>query len=100
MPRDFADWREIPSEILEQHEIRETIAKALQELAPIYREIFVLRDVQQLPVAECMQILGVSEPVVKVRLHRARLMMREKLAPAFKRRWIDRLTLLKGKKPW
>lgn len=100
MPRDFADWREMPSEILERTEIRETIAKALLELTPIYREIFVLRDVQQLGVAECRQILGVSEQVVKVRLHRARLMMREKLAPAFKRRWVDRLALFKGKKPW
>lgn len=100
MPRDFADWREIPSETLERTEIRETIAKALQELSPIYREIFVLRDVQQLPVAESAQMLGVSEQVVKVRLHRARLMMRERLAPVFKRKWLDRLPLFKGKKPW
>jgi len=100
MPRDFADWRELPSENIERKEVRHAIGKALQGLAPIYREIFVLRDVQQMSVAGCADLLGVAEPVVKVRLHRARLMMREKLAPVFKRRWFDRLLLLKGKNPW
>lgn len=100
MPRDFADWRAIPSEVLEGKEIREAVARALDELSPIYREIFILRDVQQMNVAECAQLLGVSEPVIKIRLHRARLRMREKMAPAFKRRWLDRLLLLKGKNPW
>ena len=100
MPRDFADWREIPSESLERKEIREAVASALEELSPIYREIFILRDVQQINVAECAQILGVNEQVIKIRLHRARLRMREKMAPAFKSRWFDRLLSLKGKNPW
>ncbi len=100
MPRDFADWRELPSENIDRKEIREAIGRALQELAPIYREIFILRDVQQMSITECANLLGVAEQAVKVRLHRARLMMRDKLAPVFKRRWFDRLTLLKGKNPW
>jgi len=100
MPRDFADWRERPSENIDRKEIRRTIGIALQELSPIYREVFVLRDVQQMSIADCADLLGVAEQVVKVRLHRARLMMREKLAPVFKRRWFDRLLLLKGENPW
>jgi hypothetical protein len=51
----------------------------------------VLRDVRELTVAECSKILGVSAEVVKVRLHRSRLMIREKLAPMFKLRWYERV---------
>jgi len=100
MPRDFADWREIPSETLERTEIRAAIEAALGKLPPIYREVFVLRDVEQLSTGECAQSLGISEHAVKVRLHRARLRMREELAPAFRRSWFERFILLKGKKPW
>lgn len=100
MPRDFADWREVPAETLERKEIRQIVNQALQELPPLYREIFVLRDVQQLNVDECAKTLGVSQQVVKVRLHRARLIMREKLAPAFKRGLLARWLSLRGKNPW
>jgi RNA polymerase sigma-70 factor (ECF subfamily) len=100
MPRDFADWREIPPETVERKEIRQAVSRALEELPPIYREIFVLRDVQQLSVNDCMQMLEVSEEVVKVRLHRARLMMREKLAPAFRHGFLARWLSLRGKNPW
>ena len=100
MPRDFADWREVPAETLERTEIRQIVNQALQELPPLYREIFVLRDVEQLNVDECMKTLNVSAQVVKVRLHRARLMMREKLAPAFKRGFLARWLSLRGKNPW
>ena len=100
MPRDFADWREIPPETLERKEIRQIVNRALMELPPLYREIFLLRDVQQLNVEECMEMLGVSEQVVKVRLHRARLMLREKLAPAFKRGFLARWLSFRGLNPW
>jgi RNA polymerase sigma-70 factor, ECF subfamily len=100
MPRDFADWREIPPETLERKEIRQIVNRALLALPALYREIFVLRDIQQLSVQECTEMLDVSEQVVKVRLHRARLMMREKLAPAFKRGFLARWLSFKGKKPW
>lgn len=100
MPRDFADWREIPSETLERKEIRQIVNRALLELPALYREIFLLRDVQQLNVEECVETLGVSEQVIKVRLHRARLMMREKLAPAFKRGFLAKWLSFKGSNPW
>ena len=44
-PRDFADWREIPSEALERSEFRTLLTKALASLGQKYREVFLLRDV-------------------------------------------------------
>lgn len=82
-PRQFADWREVPSEIFEQSETRKAILDALDGLPEIYREIFVMRDVEHLNVAETAEVLGISIPVVKTRLHRARLLMREALTPFF-----------------
>ena len=100
MPRDFADWREDPMESMERAEIRRAVGKTLESLPEIYSEIFVLRDVRELPVSECAEILGVSAETVKTRLHRARLMIREKLAPTFKLRWYERVLPGKGRKPW
>jgi RNA polymerase sigma-70 factor (ECF subfamily) len=100
MPRQLADWREIPSEALERKEMRDRLNKALFDLPEIYREIFLLRDVQGLNEGEAAEVLGISMSAAKARLHRARLQLREKLAPIFKKRWIDRLPFLKGVKPW
>ena len=48
VPTDFADWREIPSEALEQSELREALNKALNSLPEKYRIVLILRDVQQM----------------------------------------------------
>jgi RNA polymerase sigma-70 factor (ECF subfamily) len=100
MPHDFADWREIPSETLERKEVRRAVAAALHKLPEIYREIFILRDVEDLNISECCEVLGISEQAVKVRLHRARLRIREELAPVFKANWFSRVFSFKGKKIW
>ena len=100
MPRDFADWREIPSETLQRKEIRLAISAALGKLPLIYREVFVLRDIEQLSTGECAESLGISQQAVKVRLHRARFRIREELAPVFKRGWFERVISFRGKKPW
>ncbi len=100
MPHDFADWREIPSETLERKEVRQAVATALHKLPEIYREIFILRDVEELSISECCGILAISEQAVKVRLHRARLRMRDELAPVFKANWFSRVLSFKGKKLW
>ena len=83
VPKDFQDWREIPSEALERREIREMLLKALGSIAQHYREAFVLRDIQELSIAQTATILGISPGAVKTRLHRARLMLRDILAPGF-----------------
>ena len=87
IPKDFADWREIPSEALEQKELRKALTKALDSLPEKYRTVLILRDVQHLSIAETAQVLGLSEANVKTRLSRARLQMRDALAPGFDGAW-------------
>ena len=104
-PRDFADWREIPSETLERNEIRQKLAEALAQLGQIYREVFVLRDMQHLSIEETAKSLGISTASVKTRLLRARLMLRDLLAPGLGgswtgNAWSSRLSFEKGTKPW
>lgn len=99
-PRDFADWREIPSETLQRKEIREKLGEALASLGEKYREVFLLRDVQHLSIEETAKSLGISTASVKTRLLRARLMLRDLLAPGFDGSWSSRLSFAKGNKPW
>ena len=90
IPKDFADWREIPSDALEQTELRDALNAALQSLAEKYRTVLILRDVQQLSIAETAQTLGISEENVKTRTSRARLQMRDALAPGWGGAWAGR----------
>jgi RNA polymerase sigma-70 factor, ECF subfamily len=86
-PRDFADWRPIPSESLEEDETRQALQDAINSLSPTYREIVVLRDVQNLSIKDAATILGLSEATVKTRLRRARLLLRDALAPGLDGCW-------------
>lgn len=99
-PRQFADWRDLPSDIVEQKEVQQAVAKALGELPEIYREVFVLRDMQHLDVAETAKILGLGQSAVKTRLHRARLMLREALTPTFAKAKVSVWERWKGMNPW
>jgi RNA polymerase sigma-70 factor (ECF subfamily) len=100
IPREFPDWREIPSESLERAEVRELLLRALASLGDKYREIFVLRDVHQLSIEEVAGMLGISRASVKTRLLRARLMLRDLLAPKMSTGWFSRESSPKGNKPW
>jgi len=91
-PALLRDWREIPSEALERKEVRLLLQQAISDLPVIYREVFLLRDVEELSVSESAESLGISVASVKVRLHRARIMLQKKLVPKLKqanpkRRW-------------
>jgi RNA polymerase sigma-70 factor (ECF subfamily) len=91
-PALLRDWREVPSEALERKEIREMLRQAIEGLAPIYREVVLLRDVEELSVEETATALAISAASVKTRLHRARIMLQRELAPQLKnanpkRRW-------------
>jgi RNA polymerase sigma-70 factor (ECF subfamily) len=99
-PRDFADWREIPSETLERAEVRQKLAEALSSLGQKYREVFILRDMEQLSIEDTAKALGISVPSVKTRLLRARLMLRDLLAPGLGGSWSKTLSFAKGSKPW
>lgn len=94
-PALLRDWREIPSAALEREEIRSLIQRAVEQLPDIYRQVFLLRDVEELTISEAAETLDISIPSVKVRLHRARLMLQKQLAPQLKtvkqstkRRWL------------
>lgn len=86
-PRDFADWREIPSDSLERKELRSALMHAIDALKPAYRIVLTLRDIEQLSVVETAKMLGLTEANVKIRLSRARLMLRDALAPGYDGAW-------------
>ncbi|WP_051979575.1 sigma-70 family RNA polymerase sigma factor [Edaphobacter aggregans] len=94
-PALLRDWREIPSEAVERDEVRVLIQRAVEQLPEIYRQVFLLRDVEELTISETAGALNISIPSVKVRLHRARMMLQKQLAPQLrtvnrtsKRRWL------------
>ncbi len=62
-----------------RHELRQALEEAIRELPEEYKMIFVLRDVDGLSNHEVGEVLGISIPAVKSRLHRSRLMLRKKL---------------------
>ena len=93
-PALLRDWREIPSEALERMEVRHLLQQTIESLPAIYRDVLVLRDIEQLSVIEAAEVLGITVASVKVRLHRARIMMQKSLAPQLKqtnpqRRWLS-----------
>ena len=99
-PKDFADWREIPSEELKRGELKNALQRAIATLAPKYREVLLLRDVQSLSTEETAEILGISEGNVKTRLLRARLQMRDALAPGIDGTWSAGKPEYKKVRPW
>ena len=72
-----------PEDQLAEHELKQLIDRAIESLPAVYREVFVLSDVEGLANAEIAEQLGMSLPAVKSRLHRARAMLRDALAPHF-----------------
>lgn len=100
LPRQFADWNDLPDEALERKELRDAVRKAVDSLPVIYREVYMLADAQRLSNAVIAEALGVSVGVVKTRLHRARLRIQEQLSPTFKPRFSDHIRLMKGMNPW
>jgi RNA polymerase sigma-70 factor (ECF subfamily) len=99
-PKDFADWREVPSEALQREELRQALKHAIARLGPKYREVLILRDVQQLSTEETAQVLGISEGNVKARLLRARLQMRDALAPGIDGSWSTGKAEYQKVRPW
>jgi RNA polymerase sigma-70 factor (ECF subfamily) len=80
-PAQLTDWREIPSATLERQEVRILIRRALSALPLAYREVFVLRELEERNVQETAETLGITIASVKMRLHRARMMLQKQLAP-------------------
>ena len=99
-PKDFADWREIPSEQLQRTELRNALKLALDLLPVRYREVLILRDVQHLSIQETAQVLCITEGNVKTRLLRARLQMRDALTPGIDGSWSSGKQEFEKVRPW
>jgi RNA polymerase sigma-70 factor (ECF subfamily) len=87
--REIAAWGEDPEQQLSREELGGILDTAIQSLEPLYRSVFVLRDIEELSTEETAEALGLSVPAVKSRLLRARLQLREKLTRFFKRKGDD-----------
>jgi RNA polymerase sigma-70 factor (ECF subfamily) len=83
-PALLRDWREIPSQVLERGEMRVMLQEAVAALPENYREVLLLRDVEELSTLEAATVLQISTASIKVRLHRARMMLQKDLAPKLK----------------
>ena len=76
---EIPDVKYGPEKLMQQRELRAAIQKAVDELADDYREVVVLRDLEGLSNEEVSNVLHLSVAAVKSRLHRGRLVLREKL---------------------
>lgn len=87
--REIAAWDEDPEQKFSRDELGGILDTAVQSLEPLYRSVFVLRDIEDLSTEETAEALDLSVPAVKSRLLRARLQLREKLTRYFKRKGDD-----------
>jgi len=84
LPMDVTDWSPDPEQLYRTSELRDILIKALRELRPILRVVFVLRDIEGLSIAETAEVLKLSHSAVKARLWRGRLQLRERLNRYFR----------------
>jgi len=87
--REIAAWDENPEQRYSREELNQILTSAVDDLTPIYRAVFVLRDIEELSTEETAEALSLSVPAVKSRLLRARLQLRDKLTRHFKRKGDD-----------
>ena len=86
LPKEVTDWAPNPEQLYWASELRDILIKCLEELSPILRMVFVLRDIEGLTIDQTVEVLNVSETAVKARLWRARLPLREGLTKYFSKR--------------
>jgi len=75
----IADWSGLPDRQILQSEMKHVLDQAISELPESYKSVLLMRDVEELSTLETAQVLDLTEDVVKTRLHRARLAVRQKL---------------------
>jgi len=83
LPSPGENWAKRPDEQLQSDELRRHIQSAVDALPELYRTVFLIRDVEGLSTEETAEVLGISVPTVKTRLHRARIALREAIAKYF-----------------
>lgn len=82
---DVADWSPNPEQSYNRSELQGILRKALEELSPALRIVFILQDLEGLSIKETAAVLDLNSNAVKARLHRARLQLREKLSKYFRK---------------
>jgi RNA polymerase sigma-70 factor (ECF subfamily) len=80
------DWSQNPALRLDDQEVKKVLDRAINDLAEIYRTVFVLRDIEDLSIKGTARILAISEENVKIRLRRARIFLRDRLSEYFNER--------------
>lgn len=83
-PAILTSWEEIPAEVLERKELGAILRQAIEGLPEIYRNVVLLRDIEEMDIRQTAAALGISEAAIKVRLHRARALLQRRLAPQLK----------------
>jgi RNA polymerase sigma-70 factor (ECF subfamily) len=77
MASEVRDPADTPQQALERFRLSYTVHQAIAELAPEYREVLVLRDLEGMAGSEVCEALGIGEAAMKSRLHRARRQVRD-----------------------
>ena len=83
VPTIFVDWDQVPERYLTDAEITAELDRAIATLPPKLKAVFMLREIEGMSTRECAEVLDISDSATKVRLHRARLLLREQLAAYF-----------------
>jgi RNA polymerase sigma-70 factor (ECF subfamily) len=81
MEAPASPWRSVEADVAERSELRELVLRSIEELPDGYRNVLMLRDIEELDTEETAEIMGITPGAVKTRLHRARQALRELLAP-------------------
>lgn len=85
-PVQLVDWSNLPDQLVLSDEAQEVLRAAINELPMGLRAAFILRDVEGLSTSECAHVQNLTNVACKVRLHRARLRLREQLSTYFSER--------------
>jgi RNA polymerase sigma-70 factor (ECF subfamily) len=86
LPLEIPDQAPNPEQLCWASELRDILIRTVDELRPILRTVFVLRDVEGLSIAQTAEVLNVSQEAVKARLWRVRLHLRKRLHKYFGQR--------------
>lgn len=82
--REVADWRQVPERVLLDREFSLQLDKAINALAPEYREVLLLREMEDMSYEDIAETLNLTIAAVKTRLHRARQKVEQRLEPYYR----------------
>ena len=83
LPKEVADWAPNPEQLYWASELRDLLTKSMEDLSPISRTVFVLRDIEGLSIDQTALAMNLSNSAVKARLWRVRFQLRERLNKYF-----------------